>query len=484
MPAVASRVAVVGGGPCGSVAATMLRAMGLQVKLFDKGERLGGRASTRLAESGGALTALSFDHGAQFLRASHPAIQRLVHSPLAKDLFAPWEGRFGILGPRGGLLPIQVVRTSLGGGGLVRDRTPRAASAEDGPAVYGVEGGEGDDDADALQGLAELDFCSFLERDEQLLVSAPGAQPWQELCERTDVEIAHSTSVVDATRGPSGWVVRSQSTMPQAGSLSETKEEVFDQLVLATHSSSGLASQVLGSLLSDPQHASQEMTPFLPALSELLTKFQNHENDPVFTLLAAYPSPTGVPFDAAVPHGCDKLRWICRDSSKPGTLQRGSLLLITVHGQWPISARHVRYVIAGREREDGVECWVAHCSRAAALQYIAAAPVAAGRPPRQVMENVAGEMGDALHLWLQAAARSNGQVLEEKPIFLRAHRWGSGLATAPLGLSEPALSFEPWNLVVAGDYLGYDDGMLEGALLSGLEAANRVAGWASDSDII
>jgi predicted NAD/FAD-dependent oxidoreductase len=321
-PGAAARVAVVGGGPCGSVAATMLRAMGLQVKLFDKGERLGGRASTRLVKTGGALTTLSFDHGAQFVRTSQPALKRLLQSPLAKDLFVPWEGRFGILGPRGGLLPIQTVRTSLAGGGILRDRRPRATSAEDGPAVYGMDEGDADgdeqDDLEAMQALAQLDFCSFLEREEQLLVAAPGVQPWQTLCERTDVDIAPSTTVLGATRGPSGWLVRSQSSSHQVESSDET-EESFDHLVLATHSASGLASQVLGSLLSDAQHAPAEMEPFMPALSELLAKFQDHRNEPVFSLLAAYPSPTGVPFDAAVPHGCEKLRWICRDSSKPGT---------------------------------------------------------------------------------------------------------------------------------------------------------------------
>ena len=85
-----------------------------------------------------------------------------------------------------------------------------------------------------------------------------------------------------------------------------------------------------------------------------------------------------------------------------------------------------------------------------------------------------------LHLWLQAAAHSQGGALADKPVFVRAHRWGSGLATEPLGLNEPALSIEPWGLVVAGDYLGFDDGTVEGAMLSGLEAANRVSQWGSD----
>jgi predicted NAD/FAD-dependent oxidoreductase len=367
----APRVAVIGGGPCGSVAATMLRAMGLRVKLFDKGERLGGRASTRLssAATGGASESsaqLSFDHGAQFVRAAHPSLKRLLLSPLAKDLFVPWTGRFGILGPRGGLLPIETVRSSLGGGGLIRDSRPRATSAEDGPAIYGDDGGEdegeGEDDVDAVRALAELDFCTFLERDEQLLVSAAGAHPWEQLCARTDVDVAASTAVLDAVRSAEGWVVTSESCAPSA-EPSEPQTETFDSLVLATHSGE-LPSRVLGGLLADRErHVPAEMEPFMPALTELVGKLQSHESEPVFTVLAAYPSATGVPFDAAVPHGCDKLRWICRDSSKPG-----------------------------REREDGMECWVAHCTRSAAQRYIADAPVAAGRPSRQVMENVAEEM--------------------------------------------------------------------------------------------
>ena len=60
---------------------------------------------------------------------------------------------------------------------------------------------------------------------------------------------------------------------------------------------------------------------------------------------------------------------------------------------------------------------------------------------------------------------------------VRAHRWGSGFVREPLGLLEPALSFEPWRLVVAGDYLGTQGNSAEAALLSGLEAANRVSQW-------
>ena len=265
-----ARVGVVGGGPCGSAAATMLRAMGLSVKLFDKGRAIGGRASTCLA--GETEPALRFDHGAQFLRATNPSFKRLLLSPLANDLFVPWSGRFGLLGRNGGLLPIEAVRNAMGGTGLLKDRGARATSAEDGPAEYGHDGAEDEDDEEASSSLSKIDFCDFLQRSEEtLFVSAPGvASPWAELCKRTEVEVASSTTVLGATRSQPGsadglpsWQVTSQG--PNAAS--EPLVEEFDHLVLATHSSE-LPAAVLGGLLQTS--VPTEMEPFLPALTELV----------------------------------------------------------------------------------------------------------------------------------------------------------------------------------------------------------------------
>jgi len=108
--------AVVGGGVSGSVAAVALRSAGFRVKLFDQGRRgPGGRASSRSIAAGGLSSPLVVDHGAQFFRATNPSFQALLHAPLCKGLFARWEGRFGVLGAHGGLLPTAVIRSGLGG---------------------------------------------------------------------------------------------------------------------------------------------------------------------------------------------------------------------------------------------------------------------------------------------------------------------------------------------------------------------------------
>ena len=311
----AARVAVVGGGITGSVCASMLRAMGAEVKLFDKGGRLGGRASGRVVASSGEPP-LSFDHGVQFFRGQDPALRPLLGSPLFADLLAEWDGRFGVLGPRGGLLPTSAVRVALGarGGSLLKDRAAPAASDPDGPTEYGsdVEQQASDEDDEAARSLAELDFCGFLEGEGPLLVGAAAAKsPWHELCARTDVEVATRTAVLDLARSGGRWQL---TTAPVGEGGSPAVEEAFDHVVVATHSSE-LGVAALSHLLE--QHTDEHSAPFVPALTELVGKLQDLEREPVYTVMAGYEQALGaVPFEAAVPHGCTTLRWISRDSSK------------------------------------------------------------------------------------------------------------------------------------------------------------------------
>jgi len=75
-------------------------------------------------------------------------------------------------------------------------------------------------------------------------------------------------------------------------------------------------------------------------------------------------------------------------------------------------------------------------------------------------------------------------------------RWGAGFLSRGLGLKEDAVSLEPWRLAIAGDFVraaavapaaeatqtGGEGGggpatPAEAAALSGLEAAERVAGF-------
>jgi predicted NAD/FAD-dependent oxidoreductase len=83
MAAAAPRVAVVGGGLSGSLAALGLRARGLAPVVYDAG------AGDRL-------------RAAPFFRAEHDRFSSLLRALEQRGAAAPWAGEFGILGSRGG----------------------------------------------------------------------------------------------------------------------------------------------------------------------------------------------------------------------------------------------------------------------------------------------------------------------------------------------------------------------------------------------
>ncbi|MEQ8330710.1 MAG: FAD-dependent oxidoreductase [Longimicrobiales bacterium] len=83
----APRVAVVGAGLAGLMAGRTLQDHGLDVTVFDKGRRPGGRSNTREHD------AHRFDHGAQYFTARDPMVQRLVASWEQAGVVAPWQGR-------------------------------------------------------------------------------------------------------------------------------------------------------------------------------------------------------------------------------------------------------------------------------------------------------------------------------------------------------------------------------------------------------
>jgi len=95
------RVAVVGGGITGAVAASVLSQHFQHVSLYDQGRRgIGGRASHRSVvvasqEQQPEETSYEFDHGCQFFRADTPVMQDLVRVWRQKGWVAPWEARLG-----------------------------------------------------------------------------------------------------------------------------------------------------------------------------------------------------------------------------------------------------------------------------------------------------------------------------------------------------------------------------------------------------
>lgn len=139
------RVAIVGGGITGAVAAERL-AMQFEVHLFDQGRRgPGGRASHRAVQDGVVLPddppipagALEFDHGCQFFRADDPRMQQLVDNWMAKGWCAQWNGKFGALGSDVADffgLPSNSAPVFVGTGGM--HTLPRSILAECGATVH------------------------------------------------------------------------------------------------------------------------------------------------------------------------------------------------------------------------------------------------------------------------------------------------------------------------------------------------------------
>ncbi|MEE4380371.1 MAG: FAD-dependent oxidoreductase, partial [Pseudomonadales bacterium] len=81
------RVAVIGAGVAGLVAARTLADHGWPVALFDKGRRPGGRLATRRSRTDARL---AHDHGAPMLRAGDPRFRRAVDDWVEAGVLAPW----------------------------------------------------------------------------------------------------------------------------------------------------------------------------------------------------------------------------------------------------------------------------------------------------------------------------------------------------------------------------------------------------------
>jgi photolyase PhrII len=93
----APRVAMVGAGLGGLMAARILSDHGWDVTVFDKSRGPGGRASTRRLEQ-----MLQFDHGAQYFTCKDPRVAKYVCSWIEMGLVGVWTGR--IVEWRGGAM--------------------------------------------------------------------------------------------------------------------------------------------------------------------------------------------------------------------------------------------------------------------------------------------------------------------------------------------------------------------------------------------
>ena len=226
-----------------------------------------------------------------------------------------------------------------------------------------------------------MDFCEFLsgagtDTDSNLYTGLPTSSTlWHEMCKRAGVGLVSGVTIDSPTRLQDGWLIEYEGD----GLSGERELESFDALVLATQGSAQLPANVLRELCTS--HMSEDLQPFRSALDNLQSRLRGLQAKPVYSLVVVFPNALdAVPFDAAVPHGCTRLRWIARDSSKPG-----------------------------RARQDGLECWVAHSTEVAATGY----HQRCGGPEladRQQLDTVAAEMYEALSHWLRVSiATSCGQ---------------------------------------------------------------------------
>ena len=96
------RVAVLGSGISGSVAARTLAERGVQVTVFEAGHGIGGRTSTRITRD---EYKYQFDHGAQYISSpKSDTFQNVINEWKRHGWVKDWSGKFCTVSPSGMLI--------------------------------------------------------------------------------------------------------------------------------------------------------------------------------------------------------------------------------------------------------------------------------------------------------------------------------------------------------------------------------------------
>eukprot|EP00928_Gymnodinium_smaydae_P039363 TRINITY_DN26906_c0_g1_i1.p1 TRINITY_DN26906_c0_g1~~TRINITY_DN26906_c0_g1_i1.p1 ORF type:complete len:448 (-),score=115.03 TRINITY_DN26906_c0_g1_i1:73-1416(-) len=440
--AVPPRVAVVGGGIAGSLCALVLRSRGVQPVIFDAApRRLGGRLTSRRAER---VATEDFEPAAQFLRASSEASPfaqalRLLES---NGLVAPWTGRFGVLGSRGGgFLPREIISTSQMG------QMTREGSSGSGEAP-------GDESAGVATTWADGgDFCGFLTGGSKLSELYVGVPSTGSICERLSslagFELRRATRVRDLRlEGDRGaWQLELEA---QGGSGGGGHEGDFAAVVLAANSPALAAGAVRGladaSASAEGDDALRERLRGLAAALEGIRK----QRAPVLSVSLAFPPGSvapRVPFDAASCPTSRHVQLLVREASKPGRKGDG----------------------------DAPEYWTAISTSELAADLLkrggsrtAAASLAEEELPKHISQ-LLGSYFDY---------RDGGVPI---PLSVSAECWRDAFVTKTMGLKEDCVGLEPWRLAICGDFVSTQGSPIEAAALSGMSAGERVASWLGDA---
>ena len=427
------KVAIVGGGLSGALAALVLRSRGLTPTLFDAGKRATGG---RLA--GGARHP---DSGLQFLTASDPRFISILGMLTREGLVAPWKARFGVLGMKGGgFLPAEVLHGTPIGSMMKED---------------------GQD--------ASIDFCNLLARGTNAVPLYCGfpsnASIVPGLLAAAGVEVRSGAKVSRCQPLPGAqWRLDLEDLHADDADVTDDAgpaTESFDALVLATHDAS-LAASAVSAVIDSGIDVPSDVQDRLSELASNLRAQKRDRTDPVFTWSGYFPRgfSASVPFDAATVPGSSVIRFLARDASKPG--------------------RPPERTIPTKHEELG-ELWTAVSTPAfakAVLQHADAAESGdserGGNGAKMAQEAMTSEMNRLFQPYHSVEASAH--------LAAAAKRWGAGFAADTLQLQEECIGLEPWRLAICGDYIAKPKGSpAEAAALSGMEAAERVALWFADS---
>ena len=411
-------VAVVGAGLAGCSCAAELARRGCAVALFDLGRRNPGGRSSRRGTTGAGGAA--FDHGVQVFQGASPRFREVLKRWEAAGWVAPWAARLGALdGAAGTFTPFPA-----------ETQTPAPAPAAERPQPTLLPGlpvfvGRGGADA-VCRGLAAtagvaLHFGSRVE-----------------------------TVARDAADGRWRLGVKKRQALDEgeAGAQEELGDK-FDALVLA---------DVMTAKTGTPGSVEGLAAAGLGPIAE---RMAGVKAGPQFALMVALAAPlAAVPFDGAVvdgPASSQVFQWVARDSSKPGAGSEGGA--------------------AG-----GPECWVAVTTPAHAARLIGGEVGGVGARPlqregrynpqtREYLDPVADHLLEEFR-GLLAPFTAGGAAFPDAT-FVQAQRWGGAFQQNPLELPEGALADPERRFAACGDWATRSS--VEGAALSGLAAADRVA---------
>jgi hypothetical protein len=367
---------------------------------------------------------LQFDHGAQVFTATSPRFQQLVHSWQQAGAVQQWDA--GVVHLDAATGAVSSGSSSGGGGG--GSSVPSSSSSSSSSVPSSSSGRE-----------AEGGFFGSLS-GRPLYVGSPGMGA---LCAHlaASPQLAEVRTGVRVSRAAfdkyGKWLLEGIPLKPVV-QQSERREQplatpwnlgVFDALVLADK------------MVAIPGTPGAVEVQNAGALAPALEQMQRVGSTPLFSLMVAFRGQQRLlPFEAASVSNSASLQWLAHDSAKPG-----------------------------RQRADGLQCWVA-VSTPQFAQQLLGEPGADGRLPPQTPEYLASL---APLLYKEVAALLRRVVPEQElpePVFVQCQRWGSALPAAPLG--RPYLAVPERVAAACGDFcLG---GGVEGAVESALAASEAV----------